>query len=745
MRFAWPLPWPQSDPRLRITNYVDHAPDFGLILDYMGLGFTYDGHYGTDININSFADMDEGVPVLAAANGRVIYVVDGNYDRMYEASPVPANGVQLVHEDGSTSLYWHLRTNSTMVQLGEYVREGQQLGFVGSSGFTMTPHLHFEGRDPTGNFDPWSGPANPFPSLWKHQEDYYGDDHLVVHILGVTTGSAFFDEGSLLDWSAFKEKPSQPVVFGADEPNLKVWVLLSGQPTEPYRVEVHRPDGSIFGQVESGVTAYVRHWGEGYQYYDFPFNGRVSAADYGEWYAQILFGGVPVSTDRFTVGETSRYAPRFHWLAGKSLHLSTERQQDVLSLSFLGAPPESLTFALENAPSNVSLATDEFGQTIVLIDPAGPDLANVRSREFAVVATDPDGRQGRMRYHLVNDAASTLGSPPVAAAPGSVSGIPGDTVTVDVSASDADGDEIAGLTADLSGLPSGHGATFTVGGGNTMGRLVWPTRAGGGGTYAVTFTARTSLGSGYPEYYGYPATVQTGTATTRITLVEELAARAFTIGGNRTLRLSSHGHHSHRAPWCVNVEPVKADFRLTDIDLASVELVSDGTGTVDRISPYSRKRIVVEDWDRNCVADIAFCFANEDLGRLFSAVKGRRRLTATIHGTLVSGAKFSAAVTLNVVASGRDRDDASISPNPLNPDAILTLSLSHPGPVRVQIFDTQGRLVRTLLDTSFAPAGPLELRVEARDGAGSALSSGVYFYQVSTSDGATTGRFVVLK
>ena len=61
-----------------INNYVDLDPGPG-ILDYMGGNVTYNGHRGTDIDILDFYDMDEGIPVLAAAAGEVIFVHDGEY------------------------------------------------------------------------------------------------------------------------------------------------------------------------------------------------------------------------------------------------------------------------------------------------------------------------------------------------------------------------------------------------------------------------------------------------------------------------------------------------------------------------------------------------------------------------------------------------------------------------------------------------------------------------------------------
>ena len=45
---------------------------------------------------------------------------------------------------GLYALYAHLDPGSVKVRVGERVRTGQLLGLIGTSGYSMTPHLHFE-------------------------------------------------------------------------------------------------------------------------------------------------------------------------------------------------------------------------------------------------------------------------------------------------------------------------------------------------------------------------------------------------------------------------------------------------------------------------------------------------------------------------------------------------------------------------------------------------------------------------
>ncbi len=87
---------------------------------------------------------------------------------------------------------------------------------------------------------------------------------------------------------------------------------------------------------------------------------------------------------------------------------------------------------------------------------------------------------------------------PTVAAPASTSGTQGAPISVAVTASDVDGDAIASLTANLSGLPAANTAVFTPNPSQTGGTLSWtPTLSDGPGPYTVTFTASNALsGSG---------------------------------------------------------------------------------------------------------------------------------------------------------------------------------------------------------------------------------------------------------
>lgn len=187
LRFGLPL----TEPHLFYqTTGFDHDPTVqetvigrALCEDYIGRAFPYcyDEHDGSDYLLEgSFSTMDAGsTEIIAAADGTVELVHDGEYDRCHASADgnidcdgheEKANSVILVHDYGMRTWYWHMKTDSVAVNEGDEVRRGDVLGLVGSSGTSSFPHLHFEVVDPNGiSVDPYVDPDGPEESWWCDQ------------------------------------------------------------------------------------------------------------------------------------------------------------------------------------------------------------------------------------------------------------------------------------------------------------------------------------------------------------------------------------------------------------------------------------------------------------------------------------------------------------------------------------------------------------------------------------------------
>lgn len=74
---AWPIDCIPGQTCAAAIGYPDTDGD-GTAFNCGAPGYT--GHQGTDVNI-TWSQMDLGVDVLAAADGTVLWVFDGKYDR----------------------------------------------------------------------------------------------------------------------------------------------------------------------------------------------------------------------------------------------------------------------------------------------------------------------------------------------------------------------------------------------------------------------------------------------------------------------------------------------------------------------------------------------------------------------------------------------------------------------------------------------------------------------------------------
>lgn len=78
---------------------------------------------------------------LAAGTGTEIYATKSGTVTTAEENYVYGNYVVINHLDGYSSLYGHM-THFTVSE-GEYVEQGELIGYVGSTGWSNGPHLHF--------------------------------------------------------------------------------------------------------------------------------------------------------------------------------------------------------------------------------------------------------------------------------------------------------------------------------------------------------------------------------------------------------------------------------------------------------------------------------------------------------------------------------------------------------------------------------------------------------------------------
>jgi len=124
---ATPSIWPTSG---RITS------SYGYRLSPFGYGRQF--HSGIDIGAS------RGTPIYATADGKVTFAgYQGGYGYV----------VFISHGYGYSTVYAHM--SKIAARAGQSVQRGDVIGYVGSSGRSTGPHLHYEVRVNGSTVNPW--------------------------------------------------------------------------------------------------------------------------------------------------------------------------------------------------------------------------------------------------------------------------------------------------------------------------------------------------------------------------------------------------------------------------------------------------------------------------------------------------------------------------------------------------------------------------------------------------------------
>jgi hypothetical protein len=133
-------------------------------------------------------------PILSAAAGTVVAAQDGHPNNTETPQPTNlasigetvGNHVIVQIAQGVYVLYAHMDPGSVAVRVGDRVTRGQQLGLIGSSGISTTPHLHFQILS-TPTYFPADSPPYAFDSftLLGRVTARLWDDNIGVQPTGV--------------------------------------------------------------------------------------------------------------------------------------------------------------------------------------------------------------------------------------------------------------------------------------------------------------------------------------------------------------------------------------------------------------------------------------------------------------------------------------------------------------------------------------------------------------------------------
>jgi len=107
------------------VNLFQFVPNIWPVRGFISQGFKPE-HKAIDIAA------EKGTPIMATMNGKVIF---SGWDNIY------GNMIKIENREGFMLIYGHNKKN--LVKRGNYVKKGQIIGFLGNTGRSSAPHLHY--------------------------------------------------------------------------------------------------------------------------------------------------------------------------------------------------------------------------------------------------------------------------------------------------------------------------------------------------------------------------------------------------------------------------------------------------------------------------------------------------------------------------------------------------------------------------------------------------------------------------
>ena len=154
---------------VRITSYYGNR-------EYMYRGkLIKDFHHGIDL-----------VPKNFKGNEEIIAFYDGVVTGVQKVGKQYGTGcyVRIKHDKGLYTLYYHLKSETICVNVGDKVVKGQKLGIIGTTGQSTGVHLHFQidkGNNST-SINPYDYVFNNKELIQKTGYDNYTDEQLAVMV-----------------------------------------------------------------------------------------------------------------------------------------------------------------------------------------------------------------------------------------------------------------------------------------------------------------------------------------------------------------------------------------------------------------------------------------------------------------------------------------------------------------------------------------------------------------------------------
>ena len=197
-----------------------------------------EGHGGIDLVREGYR-LDN---ITAHSDGTVVQVIDNVNVTTPNEPTNPGNMIRIEHGNGYQTRYLHLAYNSIKLRVGDKVREGQVIGFMGNTGNAFGAHLHFEVLKDSNRIDPTEYLDKDFPQ----------NNNVNVYYRVRTIKHGWLPEvKNLDDYAGFENSPITDVAIRVDRGTIRYRVHVKGGNWLPYVTDYNIND-AINGYAGNG-------------------------------------------------------------------------------------------------------------------------------------------------------------------------------------------------------------------------------------------------------------------------------------------------------------------------------------------------------------------------------------------------------------------------------------------------------------------------------------------------------------
>lgn len=137
--------------------------------------------------------------------------------------------VRIKHDNGLYTLYYHLKNNTIVVNVGQKVKKGQKLGIIGTTGKSTGIHLHFQIDKGKA-----SSSINPYDYLFNNKQfiedknslDKYSDEELAKMVIRGDFGNGQTRKDKLGSRYSNVQKIVNQIIYGKQEDKKETYYIV---------------------------------------------------------------------------------------------------------------------------------------------------------------------------------------------------------------------------------------------------------------------------------------------------------------------------------------------------------------------------------------------------------------------------------------------------------------------------------------------------------------------------------------